>query len=347
MINGNFKTSYQKDIEIFQTPFVKFWLVALFVSLAVFPFVADRYLIYLFNLLGIATIGALGLNILTGSTGLISLGHAGFLAIGGYTSGILTTKLGFPFWIALPISGIFAALAGMVVAIPSLRLRGLYIAITTFAFGFIVDHLIVHWESLTGGPSGISAPRPAIGSFLFDSDRSYYWIVLGTVILATIFAKNLFRTKVGRAFIAIRDRDIAAEVIGINLTKYKILSFSISSFYAGIAGSLMAHYFPVITFENFTLMVSIQYLAMIIVGGVGSVLGSIFGAVFITFLPEGIRLITDMLRQNYPLLNTRFADVKTVAFGLVIVLFLIFEPKGLYGKWRDIKVYWTNWPFTY
>lgn len=347
MINGNFKTNYEDEIKIFQTPFVKFWLVLLFIGLVIFPFVADRYIIYLINLCGIAIIGALGLNILTGYTGQISLGHAGFLAIGGYTSAILSTKFGIPFWLAMPLSGIMAALAGMIVAVPSLRLKGLYIAITTFAFGFIVDHVIIHWESLTNGPSGISAPRPSLGIFVFDSDKSYYFIIIGMVILATAFARNLFRGRVGRAFIAIRDRDIAAEIIGINLTKYKIQAFSISSFYAGIAGSLMAHYFDVITFENFTLMLSIQYLAMIIVGGVGSILGSIYGATFITLLPEVIRFLTDIFREEYPSLTTRFADLKSVTFGLIIILFLIFGPKGLYGMWRDIKVYWKNWPFTY
>jgi len=299
------------------------------------------------NLCGIAIIGTLGLNILVGNTGLISLGHAGFIAIGAYTSALCIIRLNMPFLVSIPVAGLVAALAGLIVAIPSLRLKGLYIAVTTFAFGFIVEHVIVRWETLTGGPDGVALPPANLMGFELDTDQRFFYFLLVIVVLMTAFARNLFRTKIGRALVAIRDHDVSAQVMGIKLARYKIMSFSISSFYAGVAGALFASYTQFITFEHFTLSLSIEYLAMIIVGGLGSILGSIYGAIFMTLLPEGIRLATDIVREDFPLLTTRFAALKTVISGLVIVLFLMFEPDGIYGRWRTIKNYWNNWPFTY
>ena len=347
MLNANYKVSYRDDIKLFQTNFVKFWLVLFFAFLLLFPYMFDRYFIYLANLSGIAIISVLGLNILVGNTGLVSLGHAGFVAIGAYSSALCITRLNIPFLLCIPIAGLVASFAGLIIAIPSLRLKGLYIAITTFAFGFIVEHVIVRWETLTGGPDGIALSSASLMGIQLDTDRSFFYFLMVIVILMTAFSRNLFRTRIGRAFIAIRDHDISAQVMGIELAKYKILSFCVSSFYAGVAGALFASYSQFITFEHFTLSLSIEYLAMIIVGGLGSVLGSIYGAIFMTLLPEGIRLATDIVREDFPLLTTRFAALKTVINGLIIVLFLMFEPDGIYGRWRTIKDYWNNWPFTY
>ncbi len=347
MLNGNYKVSYRDDVKIFQTGFVKFWLFSFLAFCLVFPLIADRYFIYLANLSMIAILGALGLNILVGYTGLISIGHAAFLAIGAYSSTILMTRFSVPFILAVALGGITAAGAGLIVAIPSLRLKGLYIAITTFAFGFIVQHVIVRWDSMTGGPDGLTAPPVDLFGISLDTDGRYYYFLFALVIGLTAFARNLFRTRIGRAFIAIRDHDVAAEVMGIDLVKYKILSFCISSFYAGVAGAVFAAYLKFITFEHFTLRLSIDYLAMIVVGGFGSILGSIFGAAFITLLPEAVQTLTDLVREDFPLLTTRFAALKTVISGLIIVLFLLFEPDGMYGRWKKIKAYWTNWPFTY
>ncbi|MBW1733185.1 MAG: branched-chain amino acid ABC transporter permease [Deltaproteobacteria bacterium] len=347
MLNATFRVSYRDDIKLFQTKLVKFWILAFFVFLILFPLIFDRYFIYLANLSGIAIIGTLGLNILVGNTGLISLGHAAFVAIGAYTSALCITRLNVPFVASIPVAGVTAALAGLIVAIPSLRLRGLYIAVTTFAFGFIVEHVIVRWDAVTGGPDGIALPPASIAGLGLDTDRRFFYFLLVMVVVLTAFARNLFRTRIGRAFVAIRDHDISAQVMGIDLARYKILSFSVSSFYAGVAGALLAGYTKFITFEHFTLHLSIEYLAMIIVGGMGSILGSIYGAVFMTFLPEGIRLATDLVRDTYPLLTTRFAALTTVVNGLIIVLFLVFEPEGFYGRWKTIKAYWYNWPFTY
>lgn len=319
----------------------------LITGLLIFPFVANDYLIYIINLSGIAIIGALGINILTGYTGQVSLGHAAFLAIGAYTSAIVSSRLGISFWLTMPIAGIVAAVSGLIVGVPSLRLKGFYLVITTMAFQFIVEHIIYRWEGLTLGDKGIEVPPVTIGNFAFDSGDRFYFIILFMVILAVIFAKNLTRTKTGRAFIAIRDRDISAEVMGVNLAKYKVISFVISSFYAGVAGSLYAHHAGFIGPDHFTFFISIEYVIMIIVGGMGTILGAIFGALFMTILPEALRIISDALRGSFPVLIVRFAALKTVIYGLIIVLFLIIEPDGLNGIWQKTKTYWKNWPYTY
>jgi len=347
MLNQNFKVSYKDDIKLFQTKFVKFWLGAFVLASLVYPNVVDQYFLYLANLSMIAIIAAIGLNMLVGYTGIISIGHAAFLAIGAYSCAILMARLHVPFLLSVVVAGCIAALAGLVVAIPSLRLKGLYIAITTFAFGFIVQHFIVRCESLTGGPDGLSVPTPDLFGFPLDSDTRFFYFLFAVTVVLTVFARNLFRTGFGRALIAIRDHDIAAEIMGIELARHKIISFCISSFYAGIAGALFAAYLKFITFEHFTLRLSIDYLAMIVVGGIGSILGSIYGAVFITLLPEAIRMLTDTVREDFPLLTTRFAALKTVISGMIIVIFLLYEPDGMYGRWQKIKTYWNNWPFTY
>lgn len=347
MPSGYYQTHYRQDLKIFQTRFQKLWLGVLAVLLIVFPFVSGQYLVYIANLCGIAVIGALGLNILSGYTGQISLGHAAFLAIGAYSSTLLTLKWGIPFWVSLPLSGVITALFGLLIAIPCLRLRGLYLAITTFAFAFCVEYVIIHWKSLTNSTSGLTVPHPSMGGFIFDSDRKFYFLIISVMIPALIFAKNLFRTEAGRAFIAIRDKDIAAEVIGIDITRYKLLSFMTSSFYAGIAGGLYAVTLSSIGPEHFNFLVTIQYIAMVLVGGMGSILGTIFGAVFMTLLPEGIRLLRDVLSNDFPFLITRLADLQASFYGLVIILFLIFEPRGIFGLWVRQKNYWKGWPYTY
>jgi branched-chain amino acid transport system permease protein len=347
MTCGQYKTSYREDVKIFQTAFVKFWLAVLVISLLLFPFLAGRYLLYTANLCGIAVIGALGLNILSGFTGQISLGHAAFIAIGAYASTLLTLKLGIPFWASLPLGGLVAALSGLVIAIPCLRLRGLYLAIATFAFHFIVEYVIIHWNKLTNGTSGLTVPSPSVFGLALDSDRKIYFVILFIVIVSLLFAKNLFRTEAGRAFIAIRDNDISAEVIGIDITKYKIRSFMLSSFYAGIAGGLYAITLSFIGPEHFTFLMTIEYLAMVLVGGVGTIAGTVFGSVFMTLLPEGIRMLRDAFSQDYPVLVNRMADLQASCYGLVIILFLIFEPTGLFGVWIRVRSYWKAWPYRY
>jgi branched-chain amino acid transport system permease protein len=347
MTSGEFKETYREDIKIFQTLFVKFWLTVLFIGMVLIPVFADRYFIYLACISGITIIGALGINLLIGYTGQISLGHAAFLAIGAYTSAILSSKLGTPFLINLVCSGLVAAFAGMLIGIPSLRLRGLYLVITTMAFQFIVEHIIYRWESLTRGDEGIALPIPSIVNVTIDSDQRFYILIMSLVVLAVIAQKNIIRTRAGRAFQAIRDRDITAETMGIWLARYKLLAFVISSFYAGVAGALYAYYMAFISPDHFNLLISIQYIAIIIVGGMGSILGSIYGAIFIVLLPEVLGFFARGLGESFPAFTSHFGDVKGIIYGLIIVGFLIYQPKGLYGSWIKIKTYFKTYPFTY
>ncbi|MGD8211739.1 MAG: branched-chain amino acid ABC transporter permease, partial [Desulfobacterales bacterium] len=226
---GDFKETYIKDEQIFQSFFVKFWLALFIMFLILIPFVADAYILYVANLIGFSIIGAVGLNILTGYTGQISLGHAAFMGVGGYTAAILMTRLNFSFWLALPSAGLVAALAGLVIGIPSLRVKGLYLCMATLAAQFIFEFIFIHWESMTQGIRGINVPSPVLGNFPLDTEKRFYFLTLFMVFLAVGFARNLVRSRVGRAFVAIRDRDLAAEIMGISLFRYKLTAFAISS----------------------------------------------------------------------------------------------------------------------
>jgi branched-chain amino acid transport system permease protein len=344
---GDLKESYLEDEVIFQSLFVRFWLCVLVFTLLLLPFLFSSYVIYVANLIGFAIIAALGLNILTGCTGQISLGHAAFVGVGGYATAILMTRVGLPFWVALPLAGIVAALLGLVIGIPSLRVKGLYLCIATLASQFILEYVFMHWESMTRGIRGINVPPPSLAGFVFDTEKSFYYITLAMVFIGVGFARNLLRTKWGRAFIAIRDRDLAAEIMGINLFRYKLIAFALSAFYAGVAGGLWAAFMKVVTPEHFPFHLSIQYLAMIIVGGLGSVIGSIFGAIFMTLVPELLNVLTGMSKIYFPGLDQLFIPMKEIVFGSLIVGFLVFEPHGLAEIWRRIKNFFTLWPFSY
>ncbi len=344
---GLFHSTYERDEKIFQTKWVKAWVGAFLIFLVVFPFLFDDYIIYNANIIGIFLIGALGLNILTGFTGQISLGHGAFMGVGAYVSGYISTTLGLTFWVALPIAGFFTAAVGMIFGMPSLRLRGLYLAIATLAAQFVIDFVIIHLRSITGGSQGLMVNAPSCFGYVFDTDRRFYFIVLILAIAGVCFARNLFRTKTGRAFIAIRDRYLSAEMMGINLFKYRIISFGISSFYVGIAGALWAHYLTIISPEHFYINVSIQYLAMIIIGGLGSILGSIYGTVFMILLPEVLRVLSEIVKESMPYFTFVVEALREGVLGFVIIIFLIFEPDGLAERWRTIKSYWKLWPFSY
>ena len=343
---GDFKDTYLRDEAIFQSLFVKFWLALFLVFLLIFPFLVNEYVLYIANLIGIAIIGAHGLNLLTGFTGQISLGHAAFIGVGAYTSAILITRVGIPFWWTVPMAGIMSAFAGVIIGIPSLRIKGLYLAIATIAAQFILEYVFMTWESMTHGIRGINVPDPELFGFQFDTERKFYFITLFFVIAGTLYARNLIRSRMGRAFIAIRDRDLAAELMGINLFRYKLSSFAISSFYAGVAGSLWVSFMNIVTPEHFPLTLSIEYLAMIIVGGLGSVLGSIYGAMFMLLVPELLRFGTEFIK-DIPAFQHIFAPLREVVFGVLIVFFLIFEPRGLAEMWRRIKSFFLLWPFSY
>lgn len=344
---GDFRTTYRKDMEIFQTPFVKACLAALIVLLLVVPhFVSGSTLWILLQIL-IASIGAVGINILTGYTGQISLGHGAFLGVGAFTSAYVTAKMGLSFWVGVPAAGLVTAMAGMVFGIPSLRLKGLYLAIATLASQFILEWIFVRWEPVTGGSYGVTVPRPSIAGYTFSTDLSYYYIVLVVAVVMILFAANLVRTKTGRAFMAVRDHYISAEIMGINLFKYRLVSFGISSFYAGVAGALFGHSLKYVTSEQFNIEVSIVYLAMIIIGGLGSIIGSIFGAVFMILLPKLLSLFTETVAGDFPSIARLAIAFEHGIFGLIIILFLVFEPDGLAHRWKMTKAYWKLYPFSY
>jgi branched-chain amino acid transport system permease protein len=343
----NLVTSYAEDLKLFRTRVQKFWFGVLLLGLAVLPWaglaVGGNYIPYLLNLLGISAIVAMGLNLLTGSAGLVSLGHAAFVAIGAYATAFLANRFNVPFLLTIPISAIIAGWVGVLVGLPALRLKGIYLALATMAFQFIAAHIILRWESVTGGANGMTVPPAALGGFVFNTPVRFYYITAAAAVLLGLGIRNLMRSRFGRAFLAIRDSDVAAEAMGIHLARYKTMVFGVSAAYAGVAGCLMAHFMSYIGPDHFTLQLSVEYLAMIIVGGLGSILGSVLGAAIVTLLPEALRFIMDILREVNPALV--LPDLRAVAVGLILVLMIVFEPQGLAGRWRKIKRYWTTWPF--
>jgi len=290
----------------------------------------------------VACIGALGLNLLTGYAGQISIGHGGFLGVGAFASALLVSKAGVPFVLSVPAAGTITALVGLVFGIPSVRIKGLYLAIATLAAQVIIEWALS--RPAIAGTGSVAAPRPA----LLQDDRAYYFVLLSVAVVAVVLAENILRTRIGRALVAVRDQDIAASVIGVNVARYKLLAFGLSSFYAGIAGALLGHLGTAVNFEQFQVDLSIQYLAMIVIGGLGSIPGSIFGAAFITILPIVLRNVVDAFKGVLPGNSAiLFSSAQFFLFGLVIVVFMIVEPQGLARIWRNIKDYFRLWPFSY
>ncbi len=347
---GNFNKSYNEEITIFETDFGRLWmLIGLLLLFGVIPFISSPYMLYILNTIGIYAIAAIGLNLLIGYTGQISLGHGAFFGVGAYTAAILATKAGFPFWAALPIAGLMTAAVGMIFGLPSVRLKHLYLCIATLAGQFIIEYVIVQWEILTGGASGIVVANTTLFGLDLGNDRTFFYVIFICFVFLTWVSVNLVRTRFGRAFIAIRDNDRAAEGMGIPIFQYKLLSFAISSFFAGIGGALYAYYMMSITPEPFNLWLSIQFIAMIIIGGLGSIPGSVFGAIFIVGLNEVLSFVTEYLmnvRASAGMAIT-IAPLREFVFGLAIVLFIIFEPKGISEVWRIVRSSFRLWPFSY
>lgn len=343
---GLFFTSYAKESQIFHTGFQKSSVTIFFLMLLLAPYFLSSYHVSLLVMINIAVIGAVSLNLLTGSCGQISLGHGAFIGVGAYASGVLTLS-GWPFLPALLLAGGITAFVGMIFGIPSLRLKGIYLAIATLAAQLILVYIFMHWTSVTGGAIGMGLDTPVIFGFDFNTDLRMFYLTLTFAALAVLMVKNVMRTKSGRAFVAIRDFHLSAESAGINLFRYKLQAFGISSFLAGIAGGLWAHYTMYITPEQFEIGLSIHYLAMIIIGGLGSILGSIFGAVFLTLLPEVLGFVADHLSGFFPNISTYFLAMRDGIFGLILVLFLIFEPDGLARRWQLAKAYFKLHPFAH
>jgi branched-chain amino acid transport system permease protein len=347
---GNFKESYHEEITIFETDFGRLWmLIGLLLLFGVIPFISSAYMLFIINMIGIYAIAAIGLNLLIGYTGQISLGHGAFFGVGAYTAAILATRAGFPFWAALPAAGFMTAAVGMVFGLPSVRLKHLYLCIATLAGQFIIEYVIVQWEILTGGASGIVVANTTLFGLDLGNDRTFFYVIFVCLVFLTWVAVNLVRTRFGRAFNAIRDNDRAAEGMGVPIFQYKLLSFAISSFFAGIGGALYAYYMMCITPEPFNLWLSIEFIAMIIIGGLGSIPGSVFGAIFIVGLNEVLSSATTYLMNIGASAGAAItiAPLREFVFGLAIILFIIFEPKGLAEVWRIVRSNFRLWPFSY
>jgi branched-chain amino acid transport system permease protein len=340
---GVFKSSYRADTALHRLPTARYAMLAFLLVMYVgVPLVATPYQIYVVDTMLVACIGALGLNLLTGYAGQISIGHGGFLGVGAFASALLVTKAGLPFWAAVPAAGLITALVGLVFGIPSVRIKGLYLAIATLAAQVIIEWALS--RPAIAGTGSVAAPRPAA----LQDDRAYYFVLLSVVVVAVVLAENILRTRIGRALVAVRDQDIAASVIGVNVARHKLVAFGLSSFYAGIAGALLGHLGTAVNFEQFQIDLSIQYLAMIVIGGLGSIPGSLFGAAFITILPIVLRNVVETFKGLLPGNSAiLLSSAQFFLFGFVIVVFMIVEPQGLARIWRNVKDYFRLWPFSY
>lgn len=346
------KRDYYEDVRLFSSPVIVFWSAVALVALAAFPFLVKNYYVYLANYLAINVIVVIGLNILAGYTGQVSLGHAGFFAIGAYGTVVMMAQWHLPFPLALVLAGLLAAAFGLILGLPSLRLEGPYLAIATLGFGLTITQIIGRIE-LFGGRQGLHTPPLTIGPWHLDSDRDLYCLLIPLTVLLLAAARNLTRTRVGRALVAIRDAELAAETMGVNLTVYKTLAFAISAFYAGIGGGLYAFVLRFIDPEIFTLLMSIMFLAMAVVGGLGSMAGSVAGACLLAWLDLQLRNILSIplvggwleaLSRNYFSI-TGVSNIQFIVFGMIMILIMRFEPLGLYGFWIRTKKYWKTWPF--
>lgn len=346
---GTFDETYAQDMACIRTPYRGMLLTLLFISLfAVIPLWADDYLLGVMNLIGITVIAMTGLNILTGYCGQISIGHVAFIAVGSYTSAILSEHLGWPFWATFPSSIIVSGLIGFVVGLPSLRIKGFYIAISTLAFHYIAVWIILHGGDLTKGVWGLPCEFPEFFGIAFDTERKMYFLIMVLAVGGTVLAFNLVRTKFGRGFIAVRDNDIAAEFMGLNIFGLKAGAFVICSMYAGAAGSLYAHYLGMITVEQFPLIDSIWYMGFLIVGGMGSISGAIMGAVAYRLIAQIVLFAAPMIGEAFPSLSVSgVAGFTQMLFGIVIILFLVLEPRGLNHRWQLTLASFRLWPFPY
>jgi branched-chain amino acid transport system permease protein len=353
------KRDYYEDIRLFDSGVVLFWTMALLLILFTLPLYTPNYYIYLLNIIMVHIILAVGLNILVGSTGQISLGHAGFFAIGAYATALLMAKLQVPFIFAIFIAGFIAAFFGFILGLPALRLEGPYLAIVSLGFGLTIMH-IIGGVDLFGGRMGVKVPPLDLGfkpwgfSWILKTDFQKYYLILVTTIVMVVGARNILKTRVGRSFVAIRDSDIAAEVIGVNLTVYKTLAFAVSAFYAGIAGGLFGVVLGFFDPFTFNLILSIMFLVMVVVGGLGTILGSIMGATLITYLQYDLlkniaeipyvgALMVAVSKQWFTMVGLE--NIGSIAIGLIMIGIIIFEPLGMFGVWIRMKKYWMTWPF--
>ena len=357
---GDFRTSYQADTTIFEDRFSRNSVIFMTVVLALLPLptilglgfeLIDGYWVGLLIQIGYLSIAALGLNILVGFTGQISIGHAVFFGFGAFASVWINRTTGIPVFLAIPLAGLMTAAVGLIFGVPAARIKGLYLAIATLAAQFILEDFFARASWFTGGVAGAIANPIALFGYDVDTDHAYFYVVLAYLIVMYLAATNLMRTRDGRALIAVRDHYLSAEIMGVNLTKYRVMAFGIASFYAGIGGALYAHYLRFVSIEAFTILFSIQFLGMIIIGGLGSIMGTLMGTAFMVMLPElmdwGGRALSGSAIDRALDLRAGINFLREMAIGLAIILFLLFEPDGLAHRWRQIKAYWKLYPFSY
>ncbi len=315
----------------------------LIVVLMMLPAIAPAFWVYFLCILGINVIAVYGLNVMMGYTGLLSLGHAAFMGVGAYTAALSQIHLNLPFWIAIPLAGFVTAIVGVGFGLPSLRIRGLYLVVATLAAQFILMFVFVHWDSVTNGDVGLTIDPARLLGFQLATDSTMYYLILAVLIVSTIFTANVIRSRVGRAFVAVRERDLTAAVLGVHIVFYKLLAFAFGSFLAGIAGGLLVYFNKYVTPEQFSLQVSIFFLAAVIVGGQGSMLGSVLGAIFMTVVPELLRLTLLALSDTFGFdTSLILVPLRETIFGLLIVAFLLFEPRGIAHLWERAQRKFIN-----
>lgn len=334
-----FKTDYDQDIRLFKHGGQKLWYALLGGALIAAPWVVSEYQLAQLSLIAIYGIVGLGLMLLSGYTGLISIGHAAFLGVGAYSEAILAAN-GWPFPFSAATAVALSAIAGVVVGLPALRVRGIYLAIATLAFGFILEEVITRWEALTGGNSGLSVGQVNLFGWKLESATQFYFLCVALAALSTLAVLNLLRSPTGRAFVAIRDSEISAQSMGISLAAYKTLSFAISAGLTGLAGALYAHKLRFLSPEQFTVLQSIELLMMVFIGGIGSIHGAFFGAIFIIALPQAISALAPLL----PAALASATGLQPTIFGLILIGFILFEPMGLFGWWFKVRTYLQLFP---
>ena len=349
--SGDFRSTYAVDTTIFPTTTSRNFAILGIVLVCAVPYLFSDYWLSIMIQIGIFGIAALGLNILVGFTGQISIGHAAFFLLGAFTSAYLSNHLPIPVFFAIPLAGVVAAFVGLIFGLPAARLKGLYLVIATLAAQYILLDFFSRAEWFTGGSVPAMANPFSIFGYVLKGDREYFYVVLVYVIASYILVTNLMRSRDGRALVAIRDHYLSAEIMGINLTKYRTLSFGLAAFFAGISGALYAHYQLVVSNEGFGIERSILFLAMVIIGGTGSIMGTLMGTAFVVLLPESMEWLSHALKggaiDKALSLNNNLTFLREIAIGVIIIAFLIFEPDGLAHRWRQIKTYWKLYPFSH
>ena len=335
-----FKTDYGQDIRLVKHSGQAFWYGLLLLFMLSAPAWAGDYFLSQLSFVLVYAVAGLGLMVLSGYTGLASIGHAAFLGVGAYVQAVLSAR-GWPFPLTMLLAAALAGSAGVVVGLPALRVKGIYLAIATLSFGFIVEEVLARWESVTHGNSGLTVVSAQFFGVDLGSSEAFYYLALGVCVLVTLGVLNLLRSATGRAFIAIRDSEISAQSMGIHLARYKTLSFALSAAIVGLAGALYAHKLRFISPDQFSIAQSIDLLLLVVVGGLGSVHGAFLGAIFLITMPQLIALGKDWL----PPAIGQATGLQGLVYGLVLMAFVLFEPMGLYGRWLKIRTWLQLFPF--